>query len=197
MLVQALLPFFMCSMSSSNLTQTIPHQELIIAGGKERCRHVDQYRNPAVVKITKGFSAKEDGGHDSGSQVTSEVRGDGNVGETPDHGGVGETDGEGSGRGGYEGVGGVKACPDYDADVGVYEEFGEEEVAEVAGQLFSNGTYWGYRGGFFKSGMYIRLVRIRKRAKNTRHPTVRHQWFPSGQALRLECRNFRPVHSHE
>ena len=133
----------MGSMALRNLTQTIPHQKLIVGRSEKRRGHVDQYRNPAVIQIAKGFAAEEDGRNDSGSQVTSQVRGDGNVGETPDHGCVGETDGEGGGGGGYEGVGGVEARPDYDADVGVYEEFGEEEVAEVAGQLFSNMTYWG------------------------------------------------------
>lgn len=131
--MQALLPLLMRSMPPCNLTQTIPHQKLIISRSKKRCGYVDQDCNPAVIQISKGFTAEEDSGHDSGSQVTSEVRGDGNVGETPDHGCVGETDGEGCGGGGYEGVGGVKARPDYDTDVGIYEEFGEEEIAEVAG----------------------------------------------------------------
>ncbi len=194
--MQPLLPCLMRSMPLRNLAQTIPHQELIICRGEECRRHVDQYRNPAVVQVTKRFPAEEDSGNDPGSQVTSEVRGDGNVGETPDHGCVGETDGEGGGGGGYEGVGGVEARPDYDADVGVYEEFGEEEVAEVAGQLVSNVTYWEYRGEM-KRGKYVRLCRVRKRAKNTRRPTVRHQRFPSRQRLRLERLNFRPVHSHK
>ena len=146
--MQSLLSLFMLSMPPSNLTQAIPHQKFIIPRSKKRCRHINQYRNPAVIQIRKRFPAEEDRGNDSCSQVTSEVRGDGNVGETPDHGCVGETDSEGGGGGGYEGVGGVKARPDYDADVGVYEEFGEEEVAEVAGELVSNVIYWGYRGGF-------------------------------------------------
>ena len=146
--MQPLLSLFMLSMPPSNLTQTIPHQKLIIPRSKKRRRHVNQYRNPAVIQIRKRFPAEEDSGNNSSSQVTSEVGGDGNVGETPDHGCVGETDSEGGGGGGYEGVGGVKARPDYDADVGVYEEFGEEEVAEVAGQLVSNVIYWGYRKVF-------------------------------------------------
>ena len=152
MSMQPFLPLFMLSMPPSDLTQTIPHQKLIIARGKKGCRHVDQDGNPAVIQIAKGLPTEEDCGHDSGSQVTSEVRGDCNVGETPDHSCVGQTDGKGSGGGGYEGVGGVEAGPDYDADVGVYEEFGQEEVAEVAGQFVSNVTYWGYRGFFLKEG---------------------------------------------
>ena len=131
--MQSLLAVLMGSMSPRNLLQAIPHQKLIIRRREQRRRHVNQDGNPAVIQITKRFAAEEDSGHDSGTQVTSQVRGDGNVGETPDHGCVGETDGEGGGGGGYEGVGGVEARPDYDADVGVYEEFCEEEVAEVAG----------------------------------------------------------------
>ena len=146
--MQPLLSLLMLRMPPRNLTQTIPHQELIIRRRKKRRRHVHQDRNPAVIQITKGFAAEENSGNDSGAQVTSEVRGDGNVREAPDHGCVGEADGEGYGGGSYEGVGGVEAGPDYDADVGVDEEFGQEEVAEVAGGLVSNVTYWGYRQGF-------------------------------------------------
>ena len=122
--MQPLLPVLMRSMPLRNLLQAIPHQKLIIPRREKRRRHVNQDGNPAVIQITKRFTTEEDSGHDSGTQVTSQVRGDGNVGETPDHGCVGETDGEGDGGGGYEGVGWVEARPDYDADVGVYEEFG-------------------------------------------------------------------------
>ena len=122
--MQPLLPTLMQRMPPRNVTQTIPHQKLIIRRRKQRRRHIHQYRNPAIIQITKRLSAKENRGYDSRAQVTSQVRGDGNVGETPDHGCVGEADGEGGGGGGYEGVGGVEAGPDYDADVGVDEEFG-------------------------------------------------------------------------
>lgn len=122
--MQSLLPLLMRRMPPRNLLQAIPHQKLIIRRREKGRRHIHQDGNPAIIQITKGFAAEEDGGNDSRSQITSEVRGDGNVGETPDHGCVGETDGEGGGCGGHEGVGWVKACPDYDADVGVYEEFG-------------------------------------------------------------------------
>ena len=131
--MQALLPMLMGSMPPRNLLQAIPHQELIIGRREQRRRYVNQNGNPAVIQITKRLTTEEDSGHDTRAQVTSQVRGDGNVGETPDHGCVGETDSEGSGGGGYERVGRVEARPDYDADVGVYEEFCEEEVAEVAG----------------------------------------------------------------
>ena len=140
--MQPLLSLLMGSMPPRNLLQAIPHQKLIIRRREQRCRHINQDGNPAIIQITKCLASEEDSGNDSSAQVTSQVRGDGNVGETPDHGCVGETDGEGGGGGGYEGVGGVEAGPDYDADVGVYEEFGEEEVAEVAGGLVSNVIYW-------------------------------------------------------
>ena len=146
--MQPLLSLLMLRMPPRNLTQTIPHQKLIIRRCKQRRRHVHQNRNPAIIQIPESFAAEENSGNDSSAQVTSEVRGDGNVGEAPDHGCVGEADGEGCGGGGYEGVGGIEAGPDYDADVGVDEEFGQEEVAEVAGGLVNNVTYWGYKEEF-------------------------------------------------
>ena len=120
-------------MPLANLTQTIPHQELVIARREQCRRHVDQDRDPAVVHVAESFAAEEDGRHDSRAEVTGEVSGDGDVGEAPDHGGVREADGEGGGGGGDEGIRGVETGPDYDADVRVYEELGEEEIAEVSG----------------------------------------------------------------
>ena len=105
-----------------NLTQTIPHQHLIIPRREQRRRHVDQNRNPAIIHIAKRFAAEEDGRHDPRTQVSSEVGGNGDVGEAPDHGSVREADGEGSAGGGDEGVGGVETGPDDDTDVGVDEE---------------------------------------------------------------------------
>ena len=48
------------------------------------------------------------------------------------HGSVCKTDSEGSAGGRDEGISRVKTGPDYDADVGVDEEFGQEEVAEIS-----------------------------------------------------------------
>ena len=127
--MQPVLPILMHSMPLPNLTQTIPHQKLIIARCEQRRWHVHQNRNPAVIHVCETFLAEENGGDDTSAQVTSQVGGDGNVGEAPDHGAVGKADGEGSAGGGDEGIGGVETGPDYDADVGVDEEFGEEEVA--------------------------------------------------------------------
>ena len=130
--LQPLLPILMHRMPLPNLTQTVPHQELVIPRREQRRRHIDQDGDPAVVHVGEGFAAEEDGGHDPRAQVSGQVGGDGDVGEAPDHGGVGEADGEGGAGGGDEGVGGVEAGPDYDADVGVDEELGQEEVAEVS-----------------------------------------------------------------
>ena len=121
-------------MSLPNLTQTIPHQKLIIPRREQRRRHIDQDSNPAVIHIAERLPAKEYSRHDPRSQITGEICRDGDVGEAPDHGGVCETDGKGSAGGRDEGVGGVETCPDYDADVGVDEEFGQEEEAEVSGR---------------------------------------------------------------
>lgn len=115
-----------------NRTQTVPHQKLIIPRREHRRGYIHQYRNPAVVQIREAFTAEEDGRDDPRTEISGQVRADGDVGETPDHGAVGEADGEGGGGGGDERVGGVEVGPDDDADEGVDEEFGEEEVAEIA-----------------------------------------------------------------
>ena len=130
--LQTLLAVLMHSMPLPNLTQTIPHQKLIIPRREQRRGHIDQNCNPAVVHIAECFAAEENSCHDPRSKVTSEVCRDGDIGKSPDHGGVCEADGErGTGRR-DEWVRGVQAGPDYDADVGVDEEFGQEEVSEVS-----------------------------------------------------------------
>lgn len=132
MSLQPLLPLLMHRVALADLAQAIPHQELVVARREERRGHVDQDGDPAVVHVAEGLAAEEDGGHDARAQVAGEVGGDGDVGEAPDHGGVREADGErGAGRG-DERVRRVETGPDDDADVGVDEEFGQEEVAEVS-----------------------------------------------------------------
>ena len=132
--LQPFLTFLMHRMALSNLTQTIPHQKLVIPRREYRCRYIDQDGDPAVVHVAECFAAEEDGGHDSRSKVTSEVRRDGDVGEAPDHGSVCETDGEGSAGGRDKGVRRIETGPNYNADIGIDEEFGQEEVAEVSGR---------------------------------------------------------------
>ena len=122
--MQTLLPVFMQRMALSNLTQTIPHQELIIPRSKQRSRNINQDSNPAVVKVRERFSAEENSRNNSSTQVPSQVGGDGDVGETPDHSCVCETDSKGSALCRDEWVGGVQTGPDDDADVGVDKEFG-------------------------------------------------------------------------
>lgn len=127
--LQPLLPILMHRMALPNLTQTIPHQKLIVPRREQRRGHINQDRDPGVIHIGESLAAEEDGGHDPRSEVSGEVGGYGDVGEAPDHGSVCEADGEGSAGGGDEGVRGVETGPDYDADVGVDEEFDHEEVA--------------------------------------------------------------------
>ena len=130
--LQAFLPILMHRMSLANLTQTIPHQKLIVPRREQRRRHIDQDRNPAVIHIGERFAAEEDGRHDPRAKVAGHVGGDGDVGEAPDHGGVCEPDCKGGAGGGDERVRRVEAGPDDDADVRVDEEFGEKEVAQVS-----------------------------------------------------------------
>lgn len=120
-----------------NRTQTIPHQKLIIPRRENRRRNIHQNRNPTIAQVAEGFATEEDGSDDTGAEVTGEVGADGDVGKAPDHGAVGETDSEGGADGGDERVGGVEVGPDDDADEGVDEEFGEEEVAEIAIDIVS------------------------------------------------------------
>ena len=63
--MQPLLPVLMQRMPLRNLTQTIPHQKLIIRRRKQRRRHIHQYRNPAIIQIAKRFPAKENRGYDT------------------------------------------------------------------------------------------------------------------------------------
>ena len=130
--MQPLLTMLMLRMPLSNLAQTIPHQKLIISRRKKRSRHINQNSNPAIIQIRKHLAAKENRRNDSTAQVPGQICGNGHVGEAPDHGCVCETDGEGGAGCGDEGVGRVETGPDYDADIGVDEEFGEEEIAKVS-----------------------------------------------------------------
>ena len=47
------------------------------------------------------------------------------------HGSVCKTDSEGSAGGRDEGISRVETGPDYNTDVGIDEEFGQKEVAEI------------------------------------------------------------------
>ena len=170
--LQPLLPVLMNRMALPNLTQTVPHQKLIIPCCEDRRRHIDQDGNPAVIIVRERLAAEEDGRDDAGAEVTRQIRRDGDVGEGPDHGGVGHADGEGRGGGGDEGVGRVEARPDDEADVGVDEELGEEEVAQV-----------GLRG----EGEGAEEVGGRGEADER---------FARCQRLRFEGCDLRPVHSY-
>ena len=131
--LQPLLPVLVHGMPLPNLTQTVPHQELIIPRREQRRRHIDQDCNPAVVHVAEGFATEEYSRHDPRSKVTSEVCRNRNIGKAPDHGSVCETDGERGAGCRDERVRRVETGPDNDADVGVDEEFGQEEVAEISG----------------------------------------------------------------
>ena len=109
-------------MPFANLTQTIPNQEFVITRREQSRRHIDQDRDPAVIHIAESFAAEEDSRHDPRSEIASEVCGDRNVGEAPDHGAVGKADGEGGGGGGDEGIRGVETGQNYNSDVGIDEE---------------------------------------------------------------------------
>ena len=119
----------MAAMALRNSLEGITLDDLIHGGCEEGGGDIDEDSNGRIA--VEGVATVEDGSDDAGSQVTSHVGGDGYVGEAPNHVGVRDADYEGSGGRGYEGVGGVKDCPDYDALSGalVYD-WGIEEVRE-------------------------------------------------------------------
>ena len=131
MSLQPLLTILMSRMTFSNLTEGIPHQKLIIARCEDGSGDVDEDGDPGVIVVGEGLAAEEDGCHDAGAEISGQVGGDGDVGEGPDHGRVGHADGERGSGGGDEGVGRVQAGPDDEADVGIDEEFDEEEESEI------------------------------------------------------------------
>lgn len=196
----------MYRMALPNRAQAVPHQELVVARREDGRRDVHQDGDPAVIQIGEGLPAEEDGGHDPSAQVSSEIGADGDAGETPDHGAVGEADGEGGADGRDEGVGRVEVGPDHDADEGVDEEFGEEEVTEVAVFVFHVRQHCLLPpipqcsekggGGEREKGENSRLVRIRESTQDTRRTPVIHQPFPCGDTLLLEHLDLRPVHPH-
>lgn len=102
----------MLRVALANLLQTVPYQKLIVARRKDGRRHVHQNRDPWVAVVEgEGFATEEDCGDDARAEVTGQVGRDGVHGKAPDHGCVGEADGEGDRDGGDEGVGGVEAGP--------------------------------------------------------------------------------------
>lgn len=127
------MPLLMHCMPLPNRSQTIPHQELIIPRREQRRWHTGQNRNPAVVHIAECFAAEEYSCHDSRTKVTSEVRGDGVIAKAPNHGSECKTNREGRAGRGDEGIRRIETGPDYDADVGVDEEFGHEKETEISG----------------------------------------------------------------
>lgn len=60
----------------------------------------------------EGVLAEEDSGHDTGAKVTSGIRCDGYVGETPDHVAEGETNDKWRSARRDERIGGVENGPD-------------------------------------------------------------------------------------
>lgn len=130
---EALLPVFMDGMAFADLGKTVSHQEFVVSSGEQRSGNIDEDRNPRVIHVAEGFAAKENGCNDSGAQVTSEIGRDRDVGETPNHGTVCKTYGEGSRLRAHEGICRVQAGPDDDANIAVDEELNKEEIAKIAG----------------------------------------------------------------
>lgn len=98
------LTILMPRMALANNQERIPHQELIVRRRKERRGHVDQDPDGRVVHVRKDVTAPKHGGDDARAQVAGEVRGNGYVGEAPDHVAVGKADEKGCGSGGDEGL---------------------------------------------------------------------------------------------
>ena len=84
---------------------------------KECSWDIDENRNSSIS--IESVSSKEYGSHNPSSKVTSKVRWDSNIGKTPDHGGVSQTDDERCRCCWHKRIGWVKCSPDDDtlADV--------------------------------------------------------------------------------
>ncbi|KAL8727242.1 MAG: hypothetical protein Q9181_005789, partial [Wetmoreana brouardii] len=153
---------------------------LVISGSEDRSWDVDQDGYPTVVQITERLAAKEDGRHDSGSQVTSKVGADSNIAKSPYHGRVSHSNSKRRADGRNERVGRVEVGPDDHADEAIDEEFGQEEIPQIPNKANVNST----------PVPWAKLESLTS--------TVVHQSLASSNTLLLEHLNLRPVHAeHE
>ena len=134
MLLKTLIPMFMYGMTFTDLTQAITHQEFVVTRSKKSCWDVDQDCDPAVIHVAEGLSSEEDSGDNSCTKVTRQIRRDGDICKSPYHSGIGKTDSEGCRLSRDERIGRVKRRPDDKTDVGIYEEFREEEISKISGK---------------------------------------------------------------
>lgn len=86
---QAIISVLMHRVALSNDQETVSHEKLVVGRSSQSGWDVDKNSNGSIAHVGKGFSSVEDGGDNAGSQITGQVRGNGHVGETPDHAGVG------------------------------------------------------------------------------------------------------------
>ena len=74
MTLKTLITMLMLRMSTLDLLQAIPHQELIVACCEDGSRDVDQNGNPGVAIVgTEDLAAPEYGCHDPGPEISCQI----------------------------------------------------------------------------------------------------------------------------
>lgn len=169
---QRLLSIFMNSMARLNNVKAILHHKLVESSGHHHGRDADQDTNGRVVLISERLTPKEDGGHDSRTQVSRHVHAQRIGSKAPCHGAVSQANNKGSNSRRDKWVGRVDARPDDETDEAVAEELGKEDISH-------------------------RLVRVGKRAQDTRRGTVCNKRFSSSEQSFLHLNNLLVVNPHE
>ena len=109
--------------------EAVLHHKLVKSSRHQHGRNARQDSNGRVVLISKGLAPEEDGGHDSGAQVSRRVHAQRVGSKAPCHGAVGQADDKGGDGRRDKGVGRVETRPDDEADEAVAEELGEKDVS--------------------------------------------------------------------
>lgn len=89
---QAIFTMLVLSVALADTDQAVPHQELVEGSRKERGRDVDQDADGSVSHVSESLRSVEDQSNQSGSEISGQIRGDGDVCKSPDHVGVGKSD---------------------------------------------------------------------------------------------------------
>lgn len=77
-----MLAMLMLRTTTSNLLQTVAHENLIVGSGKERSSDVHEDTNPRIILVAEDLATEEDGRDHAGTEVPCQVGRDGNVRET-------------------------------------------------------------------------------------------------------------------
>lgn len=73
MLLQRLFAFLVHGRTSVDSQQAVLHHQLVVGRCNERCRDVNEKRDPAKVHVCEAFTAEEHEVDEAGSEVAGEV----------------------------------------------------------------------------------------------------------------------------